>query len=78
MLYFLNIKHFPFTVQNLHTRLVKIDHVCFDYLATMSRLSGLLTITHEKCGIIEMAVGLGFAKVISQFSFYSWLGFNTL
>ena len=37
-----------FTVQNLRTRLVKIDHVCFGYLATTSLLSVLLSITHKK------------------------------
>ena len=31
-----------FTVQNPRTRLVKMDHVCFGYLATTSRLSALL------------------------------------
>ena len=37
-----------FTVQNLRTRLVKIDHMCFGYLATTSRLNVLLLITHKK------------------------------
>ena len=37
-----------FTVQNLHTRLVKIDHVCFGFLATTILLSVLQSITHKK------------------------------
>ena len=37
-----------FTVQNVRTRLVKIDHVCFGYLATTIHLSVLLSITHKK------------------------------
>ena len=36
-----------FSVQNPRTRLVKIDNVCFDYLATASVLSALLSITHK-------------------------------
>ena len=35
-----------FTVQNVRTRLVKIDHVCFVYLATTSRLIVLLSTTY--------------------------------
>ena len=37
------------TVQNLRTQLVKIDHVCFGYLATTILLSVymLLSITHK-------------------------------
>ena len=34
--------------------MVKIDHVCFGYLAT-SRLSALLTITHEECALLKIA-----------------------
>ena len=44
-----------FTVQNLRTRLVKIDHVCFGYLATTSRLSVLLSITHKKRALYKIS-----------------------
>ena len=37
-----------FNFQNLRTRLVKIDHVSFGYLATTILLSVLLSITHKK------------------------------
>ena len=43
-----------FTVQNLRTRLVKINHVCFGYLATTSRLSVLLSITHKKRALCKI------------------------
>ena len=36
-------------------RLVKIDHVCFCYLATTSRLSALLRITHEKRALLKLS-----------------------
>ena len=42
-------------VQNLHTRLVKIDHVCLGYLATTSRSSVLLLITHKKRALYKLA-----------------------
>ena len=39
-------------MQNPRTRLVKIDHVCFGYLATTSRLSAL---SQEKCALLKIA-----------------------
>ena len=47
-------------------RLVKIDHVCFGYLATTSRLSALLTITHEKCALLKMARSKASRKLYLQ------------
>jgi adenosine/AMP kinase len=44
-----------FTVQNARTSLVKIDHVCFCYLATKNPANALLTITHKKCALLKMA-----------------------
>ena len=41
--------------KSAQVRLVKIDHVCFCYLATTGRLNALLTITHEKCELLIMA-----------------------
>ena len=46
---------FVYCSKSAHVRLVKIDHVCFCYLATTSRLSALLTITCEKCALLKMA-----------------------
>ena len=37
-----------FTLHDPRTRLSKINHVCFGYLATTSSLSAILTITHGK------------------------------
>ena len=46
---------FVYCSESAHVRLVKIDHVCFCYLATTSRLSAFLTITCEKCALLKMA-----------------------
>ena len=45
-----------FTVENPRTRLVKIDHVCFSYLATTSLLSVLLSITHKKRPLYKISM----------------------
>ena len=43
-----------FTVQNACRSLVKIDHVCFCYLATTNPANALLTITHKKGALLTI------------------------